>query len=247
MSAGQAIIMAAGLGSRLKDLTTATPKALIEAGGRPLIDYALAFARQAGAARRIVVGGFCHADVAARVAARAPDAVIVENREFRKGNLISMRTGHAALAPGGFLLMNTDHVYRPTIADLVARACAGAAEVTAFCDFDRTLGADDMKVRLDGARRVAEMAKTLPAWDCGYVGMTYVPAARRADYEAAAARVLAERGDAVHVESILVALAAAGAPPEIADISGHGWLEIDEPHERAQADAVLARERWWTA
>ena len=75
--------------------------------------------------------------------------------------------------------------------------------------------------------------------------MTYVPAARRADYEAAAARVLAERGDAVHVESILVALAAAGAPPEIADISGHGWLEIDEPHERAHADAVLARERWW--
>jgi len=245
MAAGQAIIMAAGLGSRLKDLTTATPKALIEAGGRPLIDYALAFAQRTGAARRIVVGGFCHEDVAARVAAQAPDAVIVENREFRKGNLISMRTGYAGLEPGGFLLMNTDHVYRPTIADVVARACAGAAEVTAFCDFDRPLGADDMKVRLDGARRVAEMAKTLPAWDCGYVGMTYVPAARRADYEAAAARVLAERGDAVHVESILVALAIAGAPPEIADISGHGWLEIDEPHERAHADEVLARERWW--
>jgi choline kinase len=248
MSAGQAIIMAAGLGSRLKDLTTATPKALIEAGGRPLIDYALAFARRAGAARRIVVGGFCHGDVAARAAAPAPDAVVVENREFRKGNLISMRTGYAALAPGGFLLMNTDHVYRPTIADVVARACAAAeagGAVTAFCDFDRALGADDMKVRLDAARRVAEMAKTLPAWDCGYVGMTYVPAARRADYEAAAARVLAERGDAVHVESILVALAEAGAPPEIADISGHGWLEIDEPHERAHADEVLARERWW--
>jgi choline kinase len=248
MSAGQAIIMAAGLGSRLKDLTAATPKALIEAGGRPLIDYALAFARRAGAARRIVVGGFCHADVAARVAAQDPDAVIVENPEFRKGNLISMRAGHAALAPGGFLLMNTDHVYRPSIADVVARACADAAgtgRVTAFCDFDRALGPDDMKVRLDPGRRVAEMAKALPAWDCGYVGMTYVPDARRADYEAAAARVLAERGDAVHVESILVALAAAGAPPEIADISGHGWLEIDEPHERAHADAVLARERWW--
>ncbi len=250
MPGGQAIIMAAGLGSRLGDLTTATPKALIEAGGRPRIDYALAFAHRAGAARRIVVGGFCHADVAARVQAQAPDAVIVENRDYRKGNLISMQTGAAALAPGGFLLMNTDHVYRPTIADLVARACAAAeatGAVTAFCDFDRTLGADDMKVRLDGARRVAEMAKTLPAWDCGYVGMTYVPAARRAAYEAAAARVLAERGDAVHVESILVALAAAGAPPEIADISGHGWLEIDEPHERAHADAVLARERWWAA
>jgi choline kinase len=241
----QTIVMAAGLGSRLKDLTTATPKALIEVGGRPLVDYALAFARACGATRRIVVGGFCHADVAACVKRVAPDAVIVENTEYKKGNLISMQTGRTALVPGGFHLMNTDHVYRPTIAEIVKAAIAGATEITAFCDFDRTLGADDMKVGLDGQRRVAAMAKTLPTWDCGYVGMTYVPGSRRDDYFAAADRVLAEKGDASHVESILVELAKT-QPPVIADISGHGWLEIDEPHERAHADAVLVRERWWT-
>ena len=241
----QVIIMAAGLGSRLKDLTTATPKALIEVGGRPLVDYALGFARAIGGERRIVVGGFCHGDVAARVAAVAPDAVIVENREFRKGNLLSRLAGKRELGPGGFLVMNTDHVYKPTIAAVVAAACAGAAEVTAFCDFDRTLGADDMKVKLDEHRRVAAMAKPLPAWDCGYVGMTFVPAARRDDYFAAAERVLAGLGEASHVEAVLVELARTRAPV-IADISGHGWLEIDEPHERNHAEQVLARERWWT-
>src|SRR5690606_9114896 len=82
----------------------------------------------------------------------------------------------------------------------------------------------------------------LETWDCGYVGMTFVPASRRDDYFRAADQVLQTRGDARHVESILVELAPA---PVIADISGHGWLEIDEPHERANADAVLARERWW--
>ena len=241
----QVMIMAAGLGSRLKDLTTATPKALIEVSARPLIDYALAFARAAGGERRIVVGGFCHTDVAARVATVAPDAVVVENTEFRKGNLLSMLAGAPALAPGGFLLMNTDHVYKPSIAKLVGDACAAATEITAFCDFDRTLGADDMKVQLDAQRRVAAMAKPLPTWDCGYVGMTFVPGSRRDDYFAAARRVLSEKGDASHVEAILVELART-APPVIADISGHGWLEIDEPHERAHAEQVLARERWWT-
>jgi len=241
----QVMIMAAGLGSRLKDLTTAKPKALIEAGDRPLIDYALAFAKAAGGQRRIVVGGFHHGDVAAQVARVAGDAVIVENTEYRKGNLISMLTGKRVLEDGSFLLMNTDHIYKPTIAAVVAAACQGATEVTGFVDYDRTLGADDMKVQLDANKHVAAMAKTLPAWDCGYVGMTFVPAARRADYFAAADRVLATKGDASHVESILVELAGAGKAPAIADISGHGWLEIDEPHERAHADEVLAREHWW--
>jgi choline kinase len=244
----QVMIMAAGLGSRLKDLTTAKPKALIEAADRPLIDYALAFARAVGTDRRIVVGGFHHVDVAARVSSVAPDAVVVENAEYKKGNLISMLTGKAALVGGGFLLMNTDHIYNPAIAKVVADAIAKATEVTAFCDYDRKLGADDMKVGLDANRHVAAMAKTLPTYDCGYVGMTFVPTAHRDAYFQAAERVLAsENGQNKHVESILVELAGAGMPPAIADISGHGWLEIDEPHERAHADEVLARERWWAS
>jgi choline kinase len=161
----QTLILAAGLGSRLKDLTTATPKALIAVAGRPLVDYALAFARAAAGPRRGVVGGFCHADVAARVARVAPDAVIRDNGDFRRGNLLTLRAGLPALAPGaGMLLMNTDHVYRPTIAAVVADAIARATEVTAFCDFDRPLGADDMKVALDDERRVRAMSKTLSAW-----------------------------------------------------------------------------------
>jgi choline kinase len=241
----QTIIMAAGLGSRLGELTEEVPKALIEVGGRPLIDYALSFARAVGAEHRIVVGGFGYADLARRLESRDPDAVVVENNEFRKGNLLSFLAGRARLEPGGFLLMNTDHVYSPPIAQLVADAAAAADEVIAFCDSDRTLGPDDMKVRLDPGGRVAEMAKTLEAWDVGYVGMTYVPAARVAAHGDAARRALDRLGESVHVESVLVELAGSGAPPRIADISGHGWLEVDEPQERDAADAHLTSSRWW--
>jgi 1L-myo-inositol 1-phosphate cytidylyltransferase len=242
----QVLIMAAGLGSRLKDLTTAKPKALIEACHRPLIDYALAFAKACGAERRIVVGGFCHADVATRVGKVAPDAIIVENKGYRFGNLLSMLSGKDELAPGGFLLMNTDHIYNPPIAKIVAGVIASATEITAFTDTDRKLGADDMKVKLDANRHVAAMAKPLTDYDVGYVGMTFVPASRRDDYFAAAGKVVTSKGGLdKHVESILVELANAGRPPAIADISGHGWLEIDEPHEREHAEKVLERERWW--
>ena len=117
---------------------------------------------------------------------------------------------------------------------------ASATEITAFCDFDRPLGADDMKVELDEQRRVVTMSKQLERWDAGYVGMTFVPAGRREAYEQAVQGTQAELGHPANVESVLVHRAQGGNRPVIADISGHRWYEVDEPWERDQAEEGLA-------
>lgn len=242
----QVIILAAGLGSRLGNLTQSTPKALIEVGGKPLIHYAMRFARRAGAERLVVVGGFHFAEVRAFVATEDPLALVAENADFRKGNILSLAAGLGHIDPsGGFLLMNTDHIYRPAIADLVAGVGRAVTDITAFCDFDRALGADDMKVALDTSRCITAISKQLERWDAGYVGMTFVPGRRAAAYVGCIDRLVAEKGDSIHVESILAWMASTPEKPRIADISGHGWLEIDEPHERQHAEDVLARESWW--
>ncbi len=242
----QTIILAAGIGSRLAVLSDGAPKALIEVAGRPLIHYALAFARAAGADHRIVVGGFGHADLVRRLESRDPDAVVVENSEFRKGNLLSFLAGRARLEPGGFLLMGTGRIYNPAIARVVAEAAASADEVTAFCDRDRGLGPDGIVVRLDAGGRVAELGERADDADLGYVGLTYVPAARVPAHGDAARRALERWGESAHVETVLSELAAAGAPPAAVDISGHGWFEIDEPGDREAADAALFSHKWWT-
>ena len=138
--------------------------------------------------------------------------------------------------------MNVDHIYRPAIADLVAPP---AEDVTACIDTDRTLGADDMKVERDAAGRVRRIAKTLEAWDAGYVGMTKVPPAAAARYWAMADTALVEEGRAIHVERVLARLATTSAPPACRDISGHGWLEVDLPEERDQAEEALRQGVWW--
>lgn len=246
-----AIVLAAGLGSRLQEMTRELPKALVPVAGRTLIDYAIHFARRAGAEKLVVVGGFYAEDVAAEVKRIDAKAVMADNPDYRLGNLLSLVAGIRHIASDrDLLLMNTDHIYRPAIADIVRAATESAERVTAFCDFDRKLGADDMKVALtperDGHRYVTDMEKSLQAWDAGYVGMTYVPSQCQGEYRSAIEATTRTRGGGAVVEQVLVTLALHSATqPAIADISGHGWLEVDEPHERDLAEQTLSEDAWW--
>jgi choline kinase len=238
----QVVLLAAGLGSRLGTLTRQIPKALITVAERPLLAYAVAFARATGARDVTVVGGFGFDQVAAEVARLGLSVRLVENSAFRDGNLISLTAARTFIEDADeFLLMNVDHIYRPAIAAL---AGAPAADVTAFVDTDRALGADDMKVERDGAGRVRRIAKTLERWDAGYVGMTKVPRAAAARYWDAVDAALAAEGRAIHVERVLARLADAGTPPACRDISGHGWLEVDLPEERDRADEAVRAGGW---
>jgi choline kinase len=238
----QAVLLAAGLGSRLGTLTQQIPKALITVGGQPLLAYAVAFARAAGARDLTVVGGFGFDQVAAEIARLGLTVRLVENSAFRDGNLISLTAARPFVEDADeFLLMNVDHIYRPAIAALAA---APADDVTAFVDTDRVLAADDMKVERDDAGRVRRISKALERWDAGYVGMTKVPRAAAARYWRTVDAALAAEGRAIHVERVLARLADAGTPPACRDISGHGWLEVDLPEERDRAEEAVRRGGW---
>ena len=96
----RAVLLAAGLGSRLGALTERIPKALISVGGEPLLAHAVRFARAAGAEEIVVVGGFGFPLVADEVKQRALPVRLLENTAFRDGNLVSLLTARPHLAPG---------------------------------------------------------------------------------------------------------------------------------------------------
>jgi len=239
----QVVLLAAGLGSRLGALTKDIPKALVAVAGKPLMFHALEFAARLRPAQVLVVGGYGFFQVARALeqgqssnpALAALPIELVENTSFRDGNLISLMAARPRLSDG-FLLLNVDHIYRPSIAEVVA---PDAADVTAFIDTDRNLGADDMKVERRPDGRIRRIAKTLSKFDAGYVGMTRVPFSALPRYWQTADAALAEEGRAIHVERVLGRLAEGDAAPLCRDISGHGWLEVDTADERAAAERAL--------
>lgn len=243
----QALILAAGTGARLGARVADRPKPCVEVGGRPLLAYAVTFARDAGASRVIVVSGHRRDQTEAAARGLGVDEVVFNERFGDGGNILSLLCARdAGVLAGDLLVMNSDHIYNPAIAAVVAQALRGAKQVTAFIDRDRQLGPDDMKVRLDDAGRIAAIDKQLDTFDVGYVGMTLVPAGRLAEYLYTADNVHLERGDRIHVEQVLQRMVGV-EPAATCDISGHGWLEVDDEADWQKAQAALALTPWYPA
>ena len=108
-----AMIMAAGLGKRMRPLTATKPKPLIEVGGKPLLDHVLEKLHAAGV-QRIVVNVHYLADaVEAHLASRPHGLDVAISNE--RGLLLETGGGLVQAAPlidaDPFLAVNSDNLW----------------------------------------------------------------------------------------------------------------------------------------
>ncbi len=230
-----AVIIAAGLGNRLGRLTKDRPKALVPVAGRELILRALDAIDHPAIQQKTVVTGYHGDRLRNFIENTCDDVETINNPNYEDGSIRTIETV-LPLVTGDFLLMNVDHIYPKK---LIAHVIANLNGFTAICDFDRTLGPDDMKVKLDEAGRIKGIKKTLTDYTCGYIGMTHCPSENLAAYRRAVATARAKYGDSANAESALAFLAEDGFPINICDASGIGWLEVDTPLDLAHAEAAL--------
>jgi len=235
----RAVVLAAGTGSRLGEITKARTKGMVPVRGKRLIDYLLDFFEHDFFDEIIVVGGFCYEDLREHINSHDYKKVrVIENKEYLKGNIYTLITALREFSGDSFLITNVDHIY-PRV--MFQKMKQSMSRITAMCDFDRSLGDDDMKVKLAADRvKVESISKQLKDFDCGYIGMTYVDVSMESLYRETINEVIERYGEKAVVENILQVLSEKDrGVPVICDLSGFGWYEVDTEEDLMRAEKGL--------
>lgn len=226
----QALILAAGRGQRC-GLNGSTSKALLEIGGRTLIEHQVASLRKLGVEQIGIVTG--HAADQVRAVA-GPRCEYIYNALYAETNSLYSLWSARHWLKGAFMLLNCDVLADHRIYELIGQASGSALA------YDSASGNDDehMKVTLDRGC-LAHISKELNGHPIHgeNVGML-----KFSDTDAAA---LLREADKLVVEGATKTWAAAAfnrltshVAIQCIDIAGLPWTEIDYP-----SDLLNARER----
>jgi len=229
----QAVILAAGLGSRLTSATGGKAKALVEIGGRPLILHQLEALADHGVGPVMVVVGH-QADELQRVIGDRAE-VILNDRFAETNSLYSLWLAREWVT-GPFVLLNCDLFFDPLILDQLLEE---AGNVLVY-DSTSSRGREQTKVALK-QRRVVDLGKDLPASSARGESLGMLK------FEADGARAMLDTADHLIREGnnnawVIEATRAVCSQVSIygVNIAGQAWAEIDFPY-----DLDVARREVW--
>lgn len=107
-----AMVLAAGLGTRMRPLTDTTPKPLVPVAGKPLLDHVLDRLADAGVARAVVNVHYLAEQIIAHTAARTKPRVTISDERgllLGTGGGVARALGELGAAP--FFHINSDTIW----------------------------------------------------------------------------------------------------------------------------------------
>lgn len=244
------IIIAAGMGSRLKPFTDDRPKCLLPVGQSTILGHAISALREAGVSDIAIIRGY-RADCITEA-----DVTYFENDHFQHNNILHSLFYAASFMDQGFVLSYSDILYR---AEVVEALLASDDDISVVVDRDwraaytgRLLHPlSEAEVVSDRDSVITRIGKgTVPADDATgeFIGMAKFSAAGAAllkrefarlsdryrnDLDAPFQKASAFRK--AYLTDMFQELTDRGHKVGVTSISG-GWMEIDTPedYERAQ-------------
>jgi len=229
------IILAGGEGRRLYPLTADKPKALLDVGGRTILERSLESFRSAGIGHEEIIILSGHA--AGRLKEAAPECRFIHNEIYAStNNIYSLWLARAELANEEFLLLNSDVLFAPR---MVKGILSADKESTLMVDDVHPLAKEEMRVMVDEDKRITAISKELdPKVSEGeYIGLArFGKGFSKAFFEKMDEMIDVGQRDVWYEQAIaqildehpLYALSTKGLP----------WIEVDTFEDLARAEEV---------
>lgn len=156
-----ALILAAGIASRLRPLTEHTPKCLLDIGGRSILARTVDNLLLNGIRDYVIVTGYLDHMIREHMAMHYPDVPVryIHNADFAStNNIYSLWLAREALADREMLLLDSDILFDAAI----PRALLDAPHADCAAVNMAAVGEEEIKVRLDGDGRILDISKIVP-------------------------------------------------------------------------------------
>ena len=239
----KAIILAAGVGSRLAPLTNEIPKVLVPVLGRSLLFRQLDYLAAAGIPSEdvVVVGGYRIDQIKRALDAEGLRCKVVLNEKFDTwGNFYSVLVAEPLLRGHDFLQLDGDVILDDKI---LPRLIAAPGDALLATDTSAELDDDAMKVEMrDG--RVWALDKKLDGTKCvgEYIGVTKLSASAGAAVFRELAKFPAEQLTHEYYDHSYHRLSQRGEVPfGIVEVRDCRVMEIDDHRDLSRAEAALAQ------
>lgn len=160
----KAIILAAGLGSRLRPITDKIPKCMVAVNGQPIINKQISNLLENGIREDhiIVVGGYKAEALEEYLNTHFPNVKLIKNERYAvTNNMYSLYLALKKLGEGPFLLMNADVFYDP---DIITGLLASESDNAIAVDKSQYLE-ESMKVCVSENNAIKHISKSISEED----------------------------------------------------------------------------------
>jgi len=220
----QALILAAGRGSRLGQKSEQMPKCLLQLGHQRLVEHQLEILAEAGVAPVGMVVGYCADQIREVVGIKAE---YIENTRWSVTNSLYSFWLAREWVKGPLLVLNSDTVVHPEILD---RLLDEPGDAFAY-DSDSGNAREHMKVRVEDGRLI-DVSKQMPSAEASgeNVGILKLTAETARDLFETAGRLVSNGHDRSWLGSGVQQIAKTHFLRAV-DVAGVPWGEIDSCYD----------------
>ena len=157
----KAIILAAGVGSRIRPLTDNCPKSLLRVGGKTILEMMISHIQENGIHEIVFVLGYLQRHIQDYVETHFPDlkATFITNRRFTETNTgYSLMLAIEAIQDSPFVKFDADVVFDSQILKNLIEC---ESDNCLCIDKNINLDAEEIKVIIDKDNRVLKASKTV--------------------------------------------------------------------------------------